>query len=81
MLCDPDETVVLVEEYAFPGFFDTVKSLNVPVVPVEMDDKGMVPEALEEASSARADADSNRYVCNIGRCAFSEAPDCVQINH
>ena len=49
MLCDPDETVVLVEEYAFPGFFDTVKSLNVPVVPVEMDDKGMVPEALEEA--------------------------------
>lgn len=42
--------VVLVEELAYPGFRRAAELLRAEVVPVEMDDQGLIPEALDAAA-------------------------------
>ena len=41
---------VLVEELAYPGFRRAAELLRADVVPVAMDDQGVIPEALEAAA-------------------------------
>ncbi|WP_299725533.1 PLP-dependent aminotransferase family protein [uncultured Tateyamaria sp.] len=43
---------VLVEELAYPGFRRAAELLRADVVPVAMDDEGVIPEALEAAIRA-----------------------------
>ena len=45
--------VVLVEEAAFPPVLDLLELVGAEVVPVAMDDEGMVPTALEQALARR----------------------------
>ncbi|MEM6587815.1 MAG: PLP-dependent aminotransferase family protein [Pseudomonadota bacterium] len=40
--------VVLVEELAYPGFRRAAELLRAEVIPVPMDDRGIIPDALEE---------------------------------
>ena len=47
MLTGP-KPVVLVEELAYPGFRRAAELLRAEVVPVPMDENGIIPEALEE---------------------------------
>lgn len=42
--------VVLVEELSYPGFRRATEMLRATVVPVAMDEKGLIPEALDEAA-------------------------------
>lgn len=42
--------VVLVEELAYPGYRRAAELVRAEVVPVAMDDQGLIPEALEEAA-------------------------------
>jgi DNA-binding transcriptional MocR family regulator len=44
-----ERPVVLIEELAYPGFRYAARAARAEVVPVEIDDKGIVPEALEAA--------------------------------
>lgn len=44
--------VVLVEELAYPGFRRAAELLRAEVVPVAMDEHGLIPEALEAAARA-----------------------------
>ena len=44
--------VVLVEELSYPGFRRAAEMLRAEVVPVAMDDEGLVPDALEAAARA-----------------------------
>ena len=44
-----DRPVVLIEELAYPGFRYAARAARAEVVPVEIDDHGIVPEALEAA--------------------------------
>jgi DNA-binding transcriptional MocR family regulator len=44
-----DRPVVLIEELAYPGFRYAARAARAEVVPVEIDDQGIVPEALEAA--------------------------------
>lgn len=44
-----DRPVVLIEELAYPGFRYAARSARAEVVAVEIDDQGIVPEALEAA--------------------------------
>ncbi len=44
-----DRPVVLIEELAYPGFRYAARAARADVVPVEIDDQGIVPEALEAA--------------------------------
>ena len=44
-----DRPVVLVEDLAYPGFRHAARLVRAEVVAVDIDDKGMVPEALELA--------------------------------
>lgn len=41
---------VLVEELAYPGFRRAAELLRADVIPVAMDDQGLIPEALERAT-------------------------------
>lgn len=41
---------ILVEELSYPGFRRAAELLRAEVVPVAMDDKGVIPEALAEAA-------------------------------
>lgn len=43
---------VLVEELAYPGFRRAAELLRADVIPVEMDDQGLIPDALEAAIRA-----------------------------
>ena len=47
-----DRPVVLIEELAYPGFRYAARSARAEVVAVEIDDQGIVPEALEAACLA-----------------------------
>ncbi len=42
--------VVLVEELSYPGFRRAAEMLRAAVVPVAMDEEGIIPEALDEAA-------------------------------
>lgn len=44
--------VILVEELSFPGFRRAADMLRATVVPVAMDEQGIIPEALEAAARA-----------------------------
>ncbi len=44
-----ERPVVLIEELAYPGFRYAARAARAEVVPVEIDDHGVVPEALEAA--------------------------------
>jgi DNA-binding transcriptional MocR family regulator len=44
-----DRPVVLVEDLAYPGFRHAARLARAEVVPVELDEHGMVPDALEAA--------------------------------
>lgn len=44
-----DRPVVLIEELAYPGFRYAARAARAEVVPVEIDDQGLLPEALENA--------------------------------
>ena len=44
-----ERPVVLVEELAYPGFRSAARAARAEVVAVEIDDQGIVPEALEAA--------------------------------
>jgi DNA-binding transcriptional MocR family regulator len=44
-----ERPVVLIEELAYPGFRYAARAARAEVVPVEIDDHGIVPEALEAA--------------------------------
>lgn len=44
--------VVLVEELSYPGFRRAAELLRAEVVPVAMDEHGVIPEALDEAARA-----------------------------
>ncbi len=44
-----DRPVVLIEELAYPGFRYAARAARAEVVPVEIDDQGIVPDALEAA--------------------------------
>lgn len=44
-----DRPIVLVEELAYPGFRHAAKLARAEVVALEMDDQGILPEALEAA--------------------------------
>lgn len=46
--------VVLVEELAYPGFRRAAELLRADVVPVAMDDHGLIPEALQAAAGGDA---------------------------
>ena len=48
ILCEKGTTTMLAEEYTYPNFTSSVKPLGVPIVPVAMDDEGMIPNSLEE---------------------------------
>lgn len=43
---------ILVEDLAYPGFRRAAELLRADVIPVEMDDLGVIPEALEAAAIA-----------------------------
>lgn len=44
-----ERPVVLIEELAYPGFRYAARAARAEVVPVEIDEQGVVPEALEAA--------------------------------
>ncbi|MBL9046631.1 MAG: PLP-dependent aminotransferase family protein [Tabrizicola sp.] len=44
-----ERPAVLIEELAYPGFRYAARAARADVVPVEVDDEGVVPEALEAA--------------------------------
>ncbi|WP_309666079.1 PLP-dependent aminotransferase family protein [Tabrizicola sp.] len=44
-----ERPVVLIEELAYPGFRYAARAARADVVPVEIDDEGILPEALEAA--------------------------------
>ena len=44
-----ERPAVLIEELAYPGFRYAARAARAEVVPVEVDDEGVVPEALEAA--------------------------------
>jgi DNA-binding transcriptional MocR family regulator len=44
-----ERPVVLIEDLAYPGFRYAARAARAEVVPVEIDDQGIVPEALEAA--------------------------------
>jgi DNA-binding transcriptional MocR family regulator len=44
-----DRPAVLIEELAYPGFRYAARAARAEVVPVEIDDQGVIPEALEAA--------------------------------
>jgi DNA-binding transcriptional MocR family regulator len=44
-----ERPVVLIEELAYPGFRYAARAARAEVVPVEIDDQGVMPEALEAA--------------------------------
>ncbi|MDP3263189.1 MAG: PLP-dependent aminotransferase family protein [Tabrizicola sp.] len=44
-----ERPVVLIEELAYPGFRYAARAARAEVVPVEIDEQGIVPEALEAA--------------------------------
>ncbi|WP_227267966.1 aminotransferase-like domain-containing protein [Roseobacter weihaiensis] len=43
---------ILIEEIAYPGFRRAAELLRAEVVPVAMDDQGVIPEALSQAADA-----------------------------
>ena len=49
LLCESGRTVMLTEWYTYPNFTSSVKPLGVPIVPVAMDEGGLVPAAMEES--------------------------------
>lgn len=42
---------VLVEELTFPGMIEAARLLNLKLVPLEMDDRGIIPTALERCAN------------------------------
>ena len=44
-----DRPVVLIEDLAYPGFRYAARAARAEVVPVEIDEQGIVPDALEAA--------------------------------
>ncbi len=44
-----ERPVVLIEELAYPGFRYAARAARAEVVPVEIDDQGVIPQALEAA--------------------------------
>ena len=70
ILLHRDDSLVVCEQYSYPGFFKVAQNMGVPIVTAEMDADGMTPEALDAAIAAGLEAHPGRkkVMIYLGTC-------------